>query len=394
MGSTVIFFVACGLAAGSAPRPQLLLLDGSARDLPAGPAIEDGMLRADGADPIPIARLQEIILRPEEPFDARLPHATFIGGARLAGLPLRAGARDVVFRALDAGEVTLPLRELRALRLVRRADEDPLFLEALADPPARDVVFVQRRGQLVRVEGLFRGIADDRLRIEFGGQERSVEIALVYGIVFGPAAGDPPPAPEIEAHVALTRAGTIKGELERLDSQDLRLRTAAGAIAIPLDRVAAIRFRSSRMVFLSDVEPIEARDVPFFDRVFPHRRDKSTTGGPIRLGGKVRPKGLGLHSRSTLRYRIDGGYATLSATAGIDDAARDGCALLRLIGDDRVLFEGVLRSGDPPLPVSVPLAGVRVLTVEVDFGPDGVDVGDHVDIADARLIKSAGGGAS
>jgi len=394
MGQTAVWCFALALAAGSAPRARALLLDGSGRDLPAILAIENGMLRADGADPIPIAQIQEIVLRPEEPFDARLPHATFTDGARLAGLPLRADARAVVFRALDAGEVTLPLRELRALRLVRRADEDPLFRQALASPPARDTLFVQRRGELVRIEGVFRGIAEEKVRIEFGGQERSVEIALVYGIVFGPAAGDPPPAPEIEAHIALTRAGTVKGELERLDSQDLRLRTAAGSIAIPLARVSAIRFRSSRMVFLSDIEPFEARDVPFFDRVFPHQRDKSTTGGPIRLGGKVRPKGLGLHSRSTLRYRLDGAYATLSATAGIDDTARGGCALLRVTGDDRVLFEGVLRSGEDPVPLSVPLASVRVLTVEVDFGPDGVDVGDHVDIADVRLIKNAQGGAS
>jgi len=37
--------------------------------------------------------------------------------------------------------------------------------------------------------------------------------------------------------------------------------------------------------------------------------------------------------------------------------------------------------------VRLSVQGVKTLTIRVEFGSDGVDVGDHVDIADARLVK-------
>ena len=45
-----------------------------------------------------------------------------------------------------------------------------------------------------------------------------------------------------------------------------------------------------------------------------------------------------------------------------------------------------MTSRNGAVPVSLNLAGVRELTLEVDFGRDG-DVGDVVNWADARLVK-------
>jgi hypothetical protein len=45
-----------------------------------------------------------------------------------------------------------------------------------------------------------------------------------------------------------------------------------------------------------------------------------------------------------------------------------------------------LTARDPALSVSVPLAGARELTLVVEFGRR-LDVGDHVNWAEARLVK-------
>ena len=55
-------------------------------------------------------------------------------------------------------------------------------------------------------------------------------------------------------------------------------------------------------------------------------------------------------------------------------------------GDDRVLWEGTVAGTDPAKPLELDIRGVRRLTVRVDFGKD-LDVGDHLDLCEARLVK-------
>jgi len=50
-----------------------------------------------------------------------------------------------------------------------------------------------------------------------------------------------------------------------------------------------------------------------------------------------------------------------------------------VLGDGKVLFKsGILRSGDPAVPVKVDLAGVETLTLQVTNAGDGNDA-DHAD---------------
>jgi hypothetical protein len=159
---------------------------------------------------------------------------------------------------------------------------------------------------------------------------------------------------------------------------------------VNLSAVAEIRFHSDRFVYLADLKPAKVLEAGMFDVTFPFRLNRSSAGGPIRLGGVTYAHGLGLHSRCELRYDLAGGYATLAATAGIDAAGgHRGNATLRILGDGKELFSPVrLAGGDRPLAIRCSVAGVKELTIIADYGDDGIDVGDHVDLAEARLIKS------
>ena len=53
---------------------------------------------------------------------------------------------------------------------------------------------------------------------------------------------------------------------------------------------------------------------------------------------------------------------------------------------DRILPLRLTGKDDPQL-VRAKVAGVKKLTIRVDFGQDNLDVSDHVDLAAARLIK-------
>ena len=91
-----------------------------------------------------------------------------------------------------------------------------------------------------------------------------------------------------------------------------------------------------------------------------------------------------------LTYTIDGKYSRFVTVAGIDDAVRPaGNAELVILGDGKVLGKAIQLTGkDKAQTVRVDITGVKVLTIRVGFGADGLDVADHVDLAAARLIKA------
>ena len=66
-----------------------------------------------------------------------------------------------------------------------------------------------------------------------------------------------------------------------------------------------------------------------------------------------------------------------------------GRAAIRLVGDEKVLWEDADMKGDAkPAAVDVSVQGVKMLRLEVDYGKDQ-DVGDRVIWGDPRLVKTA-----
>ncbi len=65
-----------------------------------------------------------------------------------------------------------------------------------------------------------------------------------------------------------------------------------------------------------------------------------------------------------------------------------GSAEVTFLGDGKPLGKPITVTGkDAPKPVRLSLAGVKKLTVRVNFGPDKLDVADHLNLAAPRLIK-------
>jgi hypothetical protein len=108
----------------------------------------------------------------------------------------------------------------------------------------------------------------------------------------------------------------------------------------------------------------------------------------MQIGGRRFEKGIGCHSLTELVYSIDGAYDSFVATIGIDDSVRPrGAVVFRVRGDERVLFDsGPVTGTDDPRQIVVDVREVKELTLVVDYGP-GLDVSDHADWGDARLLR-------
>lgn len=117
----------------------------------------------------------------------------------------------------------------------------------------------------------------------------------------------------------------------------------------------------------------------------------SMRGQALTVAGRVFARGVGTHAHSTLWLDLGGHGGRFEAWVGLDDAANGaGSVQFRVVADGRRRYESpVLKPGAAAVAVSVDLAGVQTLLLEVLDGGDGVSY-DHADWGEARLEMAAG----
>jgi len=246
------------------------------------------------------------------------------------------------------------------------------------------------------LEGVVYDINEDVVSFDFDGSRIDVPRAKVEGVIYFRQSTGRPAEP-------ICRAFDNRGSAWNLKSialqDDLLKGVSAGGVraAIPVGRLAKIDFSIGNLVFLSDLKPesvswiplIQSRVTPpSLEKLFRPQFDRAFFGGPLILDGEPYAKGISLHSRTVVKYRLTREFQRLAAKAGIDDRfAVDGNVTLSISGDGEVLLTRKISGADPPVDIDLDLHGVRRLTILVDFGEDHVDVGDYLNLCNARLLK-------
>ena len=323
-------------------------------------------------------------------------------GGRLGGELLRSATDAVVGRTVLSAELTLPFRRLAGIQFTEAeafVQSRKLFEAALQTRlPGHDVLITRDeetppgdpRGvkPAASVRGRIVELGAERGRFAFGGNTRSFSIDKIYGVVF--AAG----ARELSAEPVtcwLTDGSTFSGRLRSADRERIKITASFGVeVEVPIARVLRLVFRSSRVVYVSDLSPTRTDTQGRLHRPWPVRRDRSVSGGPLLIDGRSFAKGLGVHSRTELVFELGGVYESFAATVGIDDRARPrGSVVFRVsdLSSPEALYDSGLVTGrDEPRSILIDVSEVQRLALLVDYG-DGLDLSDHADWGDARLIR-------
>lgn len=115
------------------------------------------------------------------------------------------------------------------------------------------------------------------------------------------------------------------------------------------------------------------------------KADSSMDGRPLQLSGVRYHKGVGTHTRAVMRIALHRTALRFRAIAGINDSASGGTALVRVLGDGKVLFaSGLLRPGRGGVTIDADLHGIDTLILMATDAGDGL-ANDHVDLCDARI---------
>jgi len=179
----------------------------------------------------------------------------------------------------------------------------------------------------------------------------------------------------------------------------LHVKTPAGlTVVYKPTQLVRLDYSTGNLAYLSDLTPTDVVETSTEDRIDHYRRDRNVDDGKIRLQGQIYNKGLGLHSRTELEYKIKGEYRTLQMVAGIDDqvGGHNRPVVLKIIavnksGQQAVLFNETFVRTDPKervKPISLNIKDVQTLRIVVEPAKDDIfDMGLHLDLADARVIK-------
>ena len=286
------------------------------------------------------------------------------------------------------GPFTLSASRLASVRFgVSTSRLDEGWKGLIARESTSDLLIVKKEDVLDFLAGV-TGDVGEKVNLLLDEDEVPVARDKVYGIIYHRRV---PSLPKSVCQVRLTGGDVLEAAQISWKSGQAHVRLVAGAeVVVPAAIVAAIDFSVSRIKYLSDLKPRDVKYVSFWEIfLYEYRRDRSLDGPQITLKGKTYPRGLAMHSKTTLRYRIAGEYTRFLAVAGIDDSVAELGHIVQLVitGDGKPLFDGEIKGREAPRPLDLDVTGVRDLEIVVDFGSDISDIGDHLDLADAKLVK-------
>lgn len=319
-------------------------------------------------------------------------------GSQLYASGLTATGSKATVRLEEQQSVELPQKLLRTLRVAAATDAElEQWRQIVEGAVAGDQLVVRKQGTIDHVEGVVQDITADAVQFELDGEVVPVKWNKIFGLIYHHRGDDS--TAEAQCLVHLADGSRLVAESLATAGDQLKIELVAGSqIEVPLSAVERLDYSQGKVVYLSDLpwDARESRRTPYLGPslpldsdldVFSPQRDRAFDGGPLRVGGKSYAKGLALHSRTRLAYRLPEGYRRLVALAGIDEQVGSrGHVALRIEGDGNLLFATELAGGQEPAPIDLDIAGVRRLVVLVDYGNDR-DTSDHLDLCEAKLIK-------
>ncbi|MGQ0633130.1 MAG: NPCBM/NEW2 domain-containing protein [Planctomycetaceae bacterium] len=337
---------------------------------------------------VPMADVLELrIVKPSPPEPSNGPRVALVDGSQISCRDFRVSKDQAQLDTVCCGLVALPVARVSHVRFgISTAKLDEAWQALLTREAKGDLLVLRKEDVLDFLTGV-AGDIRDKLGFLLDGEELQVPREKVYGVIFrrrAPAASKP------VCQVKLAGGDVLHAAEVRADEAGLQISLVGGGeLKLPLATVSALDYSAGKVVYLSQLEPRDVKYVPYFDLTWEYRRDRSLDGNPITVAGKSYSRGLAIHSKTTLRYRLAGEFDRLKAIAGIDDEVRSvgATVLLKISGDGKPLFEAPVSGRDPPRPLDLSVAGVRDLEILVDFGDDGGAMGDRLDLADAKLFK-------
>ncbi len=303
------------------------------------------------------------------------------------------------------GKITVPRDQLQAILLNLPADplQRTRFIDQLhsSKNPSDQLFFINGDQLPGKILGLTA--TKNQQHIEFlpNSATRTLKIApkKIAAIACGFATKTP--QPQAKFIVGLRDGSLLHAQSLVASSTHLHIKLAVGTQLTGSDHrdIVALRSLVAPCRYLSDLTPIDYRHVPYLQIPWPYQSDRNVLAGPLQTANRTYSKGIGMLTAARLTYRLEvpkvqKPYTRFVAEVALDDAAsHQGSVIFRVYLKQEskqknpwqlAYTSPLLRSGDPPTPVTVQLKSASQLMLTTDFADRG-DALDYANWLDARL---------
>lgn len=246
-----------------------------------------------------------------------------------------------------------------------------------------------------RIAGTVAAIDGQGLAVVTESGDVRLRLEQVVAVAFNPQLVDVAPSDAPPLVVGLGDGSLLRAAELVADGENLMVTVVGGQRLIggTVDDIAYLQTDGNPAVaYLSDLEPADYRHVPYLDIDWPWQPDRNLLGGRLSASGNDYLRGVAMHSAGRLTFAVDGTYRRFEAEVAMDDAAgRRGSVVFRVFVARNRQWQAawasdVVRGGDPPVPVSIDIAGAEAITLVVDYADRGDEL-DHANWLDARLVK-------
>lgn len=351
---------------------------------------------ASGSVKTPVAEILLIDLQPEAPLPSGTKYADLelIDGSQLHCSKIALKGRDL--------EVTLPVSEqkltvpLAAVVSWLNEAHDPAVRQEWKEKfqgkkTNQDVLVVRLNGILNGLEGtLGEGNEKGEIHFEYGPtdnrKQRDIDPARVQGLLFQRSLEGESPSPLCK--IRDVQGNSLVASAVAMTPTSFTITMVAGPkVEYPRSVIAKLDYNNDKVVFLSDLKPVEVIERSRQGRKDTWRADRNLENGSLQLGGQPYSKGLALHAHTELLYNLDGKYAVFEAVLGMDDrVGGNGQPVVKIEADGREIFAATFTRKEEVQRIKKEVRGVRQLRITVTSS--GIfDFGDHVDLANAKLSK-------
>jgi hypothetical protein len=240
-------------------------------------------------------------------------------------------------------------------------------------------------------EGVLRGVVNDGgepIEFELRNLRRFIDNATV---LVGPAERFK------KGVAALQERGVRVSEREASRLRFYRLDSGAAATGVPDEELkplptivipptpTPIPLRTGPQISLGDLKPT---DVQF--GFAPPQIDREFDNPPLKLGGVIYPRGIGMHAWCRMTYAVPARAVELQAIIGIADKMREcpQAAVTFEVRDESgaLLYDsGLVDGATPPIPIHVDVRGKKAVTLAVTDAKNGIDC-DHANWALAAFM--------
>ena len=311
-----------------------------------------------------------------------------------------------IFLTEESTPTNIPTRDISSVRFANESNNlnDPTLNDAWEklqkDPTHSDRLVVAKGDSLDYHAGTLGDVTDSRILFSLDGDPLKVKRQKVFGITYYHPAGRELPKPHGRL---LTTSGSCWTFVSvTLEDDHFNLETPTGLeLSLAVEKVQKINFAVGKIAYLSDMQPESIAWTPYLTMqnstdsndpkaraaLFGPKFNKSFQSGPLVLDGEHYPKGLAIHSRSVITYRLNKKYGRLTAMAGIADRVRPrGHVQLIIEADGNVLLDREISGTEEAVPLDLNLTQADRLTITVDFGKQA-DIADRLILGDAKVME-------